>query len=369
LATLTTVFAGNNIRSAISVAVVLVISVSFTGYLTARYRQAREAQGLRHYEVGQALEGAGDMSGAAEQYRKALLFLPDETEYRLALAIALIQLGQLDEAQYYLGDLLEEDPTSGIVNLMLARVAQKQRNTNQAIEYLQRSVYGFWPREKLSMRHSARWDLVRLLQKQNRRPEMVAELLQLYANSGNNTEEKSKIGFMLLQHDATSDAVPVFRQLTRDNPKDAEAHRGLGLAYSNMGDYLAARHEFQHAANLNPNDAENAALLSRTSAIIDIDPNLPRLTSADRLRRSRLLLDRVIYNLEQCSKRNQTSDDLKQELVDGRKLLQTKYTDADTQALQFQDRAQQLWKDRKAFCGDEPITEHSVDTVLAGLNR
>jgi tetratricopeptide (TPR) repeat protein len=369
LATLTTVFAGSNIRAAISVAVVLVISVSVTGYLTARYRQAREERGLRHYEVGQALEGAGDMSGAAEEYRKALLFLPDETEYRLALAIALIQLGQLDEAQYYLGDLLGDDPTSGIVNLMLARVAQKQGHTGQAIEYLQRSVYGFWPRQKLNMRHAARWDLVRLLQKQNRRPEMIAELLQLYANSGNNAEEKSKIGFLLLQYDATSDAVPVFRQLTRDNPKNAEAHRGLGMAYFSMGDYLAARHDFQHAVNLNPNDSESATLLSRTSAIIDIDPNLPRLTSADRLRRSRLLLDRVIYNLEQCSKRNGSSEDLKQELVDGRKLLQSRYTDADALALQLQDRAQQLWKDRKAFCGDEPVTEPSVNTVLAGLSR
>jgi len=369
LATLTTVFAGNNIRSAISVAIVLVISVSFTGYLTARYRQAREAQGRRHYEIGQALEGAGDMSGAAEQYRKALLFLPDETDYRLALAISLIQLGQLDESQYYLGDLLEEDPTSGIVNLMLARISQKQGKTNQAIEYLQRSVYGFWPSQKLGMRHSARWDLVRMLEKQNRRPEMVAELLQLYANSGNNAKEKSKIGFLLLQHDATSDAASVFRQLTRDDPKDAEAHRGLGLAYFTLGEYLSARHEFQHAVNLNPNDTDNTALLSRTSAVIDIDPNLPRLTSADRLRRSRLLLDRVIYTLEQCSKRNGSSDNLKQQLVDGRKLMQTKYTDADAQALQFQDRAQQLWKDRKAFCGDQPVTEQSVDTVLAGLSR
>jgi tetratricopeptide (TPR) repeat protein len=302
----------------------------------------------------------GDMAGAAEQYRKALLFLPDETTYRLALALALIQLGQLDEAQYYLGDLLADDPTSGIVNLMLARVAQKQRHTAQAIEYLQRSVYGFWPREKLSMRHSARWDLVRLLEKENRRPEAVAELLQLYANSGNNAKEKSHIGFLLLQHEATSDAVSVFRQLTRDNPKNAEAYRGLGLAHFSMGDYLAARHEFQHAANLNPNDAESRVLLSRTSAIIDIDPNLPRLNSADRLRRSRLLLDRVIYNLEQCSKRY---------LVESRKLMQTRYTDVDAQALGFQDRAQQLWRDRKVFCGDEPIKEDSVDTVLAGLSR
>jgi tetratricopeptide (TPR) repeat protein len=363
LGSLGTVLAGTNLRATIVVSVILVAAFVFTGFLTSSYERARVSRGREHFQVGRELEAAGNVQDAAEEYRKALLFTPDDTEYRLSLAVALVELGQLDEAQSHLEELLEDEPTNGVVNLMLARVAEQRGQVKQAIDYYQRAVYGFWPRDKMATRHAARWDLVGLLEKQNRRTELVGELLQLYANAPNDVEEKSKIGFLLLQYGATSDATGVFKDLARAYPRYAEAHHGLGQSYFEAGDYLAARREFQRAIHANPSDRENVQLLSLTNAVIDLDPALPRLNTGERLARSRRLLNRVIHDLNDCAGKDAVANQA-QQLKDAQTLAASTSNDADSLALQLQDTAQQLWKDRHKFCPKNPPPDTAVTTVL-----
>jgi tetratricopeptide (TPR) repeat protein len=365
LGSLGTVLAGTNLRATIVVSVVLVAAFVFTGFLTSSYERARVSRGREHFQIGRELEAAGNVQDAAEEYRKALLFAPDDTEYRLSLSVALVELGQLDEAQSHLEELLEDEPTNGVVNLMLARVAEQRGQVKQAIDYYQRAVYGFWPRDKMATRHAARWDLVGLLEKQNRRTELVGELLQLYANAPNDVEEKSKIGFLLLQYGATSDATGVFKDLARIHPRFAEAHHGLGQSYFEAGDYLAARREFQRAIHADPSDHENVQLLSLTNAVIDLDPALPRLNTGERLARSRRLLNRVVHDLNDCAAKDAVANEAQtQQLKDAQALAASTTNDADSLALQLQDTAQQLWKDRQKFCPKNPPPDTAVTTVL-----
>jgi tetratricopeptide (TPR) repeat protein len=340
-----------------------------TGFLSSAYRRARENQGHRHYALGEALASAGNVEAAAEEYRKALLFLPDEPDYRLSLSIALIELGKTDEAESYLQQLLEEDPTNGVVNLMLARVAERRKKPTQAIEYFQRAVYGYWPRGKFAARHAARWELVWLLEKQNRRNEVVGELMQLYANAAGDPKEKSDIGFLLLKYGATSDAINVFRDLVRDSPKYVEAYYGLGQAYLESADYFGARREFQRAAHLDPKDHDNLQQLSLVNAIIDLDPMLPGLGSVERVRKTRALLTRVLDDLAACAAAGPPTDPLKQNLDNAKKLLASKYSDADTFAAQLQDTSVQLWKNRASYCGKDPVRDEAVETVFARMTQ
>lgn len=347
------------------VSIIVVAAFIFTGFLTSSYGRARTSRGQEHFQIGRELEAAGNVQDAAEEYRKALLFTPDDVNYRLSLAVALVELGQLDEAESHLEELLEDEPTNGLVNLMLARVAEQRGKVKQAIDYYQRSVYGYWPRDKMTTRHAARWDLVGLLEKQNRRTELVGELLQLYANSPNDLKEKSKIGFLLLQYGATSDASGLFKDLAREHPRYAEAHHGLGQSYFDSGDYPAARREFQKAIHDDPADRENTALLSLTNAVLSLDPELPRLSSGERLQRSRRLLARVAQDLGDCTAKNGGATDAqKQRIADAQALSASISNDADALLLQLQDTAQQLWKDRQSFCAKNVPADTAVATVL-----
>jgi tetratricopeptide (TPR) repeat protein len=250
-------------------------------------------------------------------------------------------------------------------------------------------VYGYWPRDKLQQRHAARWELVSLLQQQNRPNAVIGELLQLYANAPDDPEERSKIGFLLLRYGATSDALNLFRELVRDHPRYVEGFHGLGQAQLNSGDYLAARREFQRAAHLDPSDHENLNLLALANSVIELDPSLPRLRASERLRRSHAILARVLRDLAACNPANvpqaanpavpankaasapsaapSPAPSLQQQLNDAATLLNTKPADLDQAALDMQDTAGRLWKERSAFCPGKTAHDQPLELVLSRI--
>jgi tetratricopeptide (TPR) repeat protein len=272
---------------------------------------------------------------------------------------------------------------------MMARINERRHKSSQAIEEFQRAVYGYWPREKLQQRHAARWELVSLLEQRNRPNAVIGELLQLYANAPDDPEEKSKIGFLLLRYGATSDALNLFRELVRDHPRYVEAYHGLGQAQLNSGDYLAARRDFQRAAHLDPSDHDNLKLLALANSVLELDPSLPRLRASERLRRSHLILARVLRDLAACNAANvpqsasvaRSSNNatpvgsvapsppspLQQQLNNAATLLNAKPADLDQAALDMQDTAGRLWKDRSAFCPAKTPSDEPLELVLSRI--
>ena len=129
------------------------------------------------------LENTGQLDAAVEEYRKALIFAPDDADYRISFASALIGSGRFEEAQSHIDQLLQEDPTNGALNRMQAYLAERQKRFPAAIDYYQRAVYEYWPPHKLQERARARWELISLLEKAGRREEAIGELMTLYANT------------------------------------------------------------------------------------------------------------------------------------------------------------------------------------------
>ena len=357
-------------RATIVVCVVLVFSFIATGFISSEYRRGKAALGSTHFQAGQLLAAHGDLEGAAEEYRKALLFSPDSTMYRLSLGEALVDAGQLNEAESHLEQLLQEDPTNGRINLMLARVAAKRGNRDDAIESYQRAVYEFWPANELAERRQARWELIGLLSKTDRRSELIGELLQLYGNlpSGDNAQ-KLRVGDALLNYGASSEAGPVFRDLLKSTPQDPAVHRGLAEVYFNAGDYVQARHEFQKALRGSQQDTDAGNRLELTNEIIDLDPALPSITALERLRRSENLLGQAIKDLSKC--RNvETDDGLKGRLRQaGQGVARKPLEESEDAALRMQSMTQQLWKDKTQFCKPAELSDRAVDIVLQRVGQ
>lgn len=348
------------LRAAVFVSALLIAALILAGFATSFYRKERQANGETHYRQGQALSAKGEPGEAAEEFRKALLFSPDKTEYRVSLGAALIAAGRLNEAQAHMELLLQEDPTNGTLNLMLAQIAAKRRRTQQAIDYYQRAVYEYWPPDQAGERREARWELVSLLGQTGRRNEAVGELMQLYANAPPDPKIRTKVGFLLLGYGAVSEASQVFRDLIRDSPQDGQAHHGLADAYFASGDFLPARHEYQRAARLAPKDKKITDELALTNSVIDLDPGLPDINSAERFRRSGNLLRRVLADLGACPPR----PGFEQRLEDAQNLLKQKRSAGDDLALDLQNTSQQLWNDRALFCPRTPISDKAVEAAL-----
>ncbi|MBV9222475.1 MAG: tetratricopeptide repeat protein [Acidobacteriaceae bacterium] len=347
----------NTFRLTASLSLLLALAVAVTGFVSSVYRREKQALGEKHYQSGQQLQQQSKLPAAVEQYREALLFSPDKVEYRVSFVAALIQSGQLGEAESHLDQLLQEDPTNGVLNLMRARLAVRRNAVPKAIDYYRRAVYEYWPPSQANERRQARWELIDLLERKGRREDAVGELMTLYANAPADAKLRAKVGFELLDNGATSEAMQVFRDLTRASQHDSQAHRGLGEAYFASGDFISARHEYERALRYNPKDRKVSESLSFTNAIIDLDPELSGLPSAERFRRSQNLLRRVLGDLGGCS----VPEGQKAQLDAAAQLLQSPPQNDPDWALQLQKTAKQLWAARSQICGAKPTD----DTVLA----
>ncbi len=361
--------AHHTLRATAFVFALLIGALIFAGFATSFYRQERRSSGETHYERGQALRSGGKPVEAAEEFRKALLFSPDKAEYRVSLGGALIAAGRLNEAQAHLEQLLQEDPTNGTLNVMLAEVAARRHQTQQAIDYYHRAVYEYWPAEQAGERRRARWELVGLLGQAGRRNEAVGELMQLYANAPADPKIRAKVGFLLLGYGAASEASQVFHDLIRDSPQDAQAHKGLAEVDFALGDFRSARHEYQRASRLSPKDGQIAEELALTTSVIDVDPGLADITSGERFRRSGNLLRRVLGDLGGCtvSENLQQREDLQQRVDGAEKLLKMKRSAEEDVSLQLQNMSQQLWDDRALFCPQKPIADRAVEAALRAI--
>lgn len=350
----------NPFRLTASVSLLLVLALAVTGFTSSVYRREKQALGEQHYHFGQQLQKKGDLPEAVEEYRKALLFSPDKSEYRISFAAALLQSGRLDEAESHLDQLLQEDPTNGALNLMRARLAVRRNRVPQAIDYYQRAVYEYWPPSRAYERREARWELINLLERASRREEAVGELMAMYANAPQDADLKAQIGFALLDNNAASEAAGVFRDLTRASNRDAQAHRGLAESYFASGEFVSARHEYERALRYNPKDRQSSDALSFTNAVIDLDPELSGLLSAERFRRSQNLLRRVLADLGKCS----IPEDSKAKLDAATQLLQSPPKDNPDLALEMQATAKQLWAARGQMCGTTPTDDNVLATVF-----
>ena len=97
--------------------VTLIAAFVATGFASSAYHRERTALGIEHYHLGRSLESRGELEPALDEYRKALFFIPDKTEYRLSLSTALIEAGRLDEAQSHPEQLSQDDPTTGVIKI------------------------------------------------------------------------------------------------------------------------------------------------------------------------------------------------------------------------------------------------------------
>lgn len=354
-----------NLRVSISIAILLVLAFTGTGFLSSVYRRQKAALGERHYQAGRQLDARADVEGAVEEFRKALLYSPDKQEYAYSFAAALVSSGRLDEAESHIDQLLQSDPTNGALNLMRGRIANRRHELTKAIDFYERAVYEYWPPSQAEERRKARWELISLLDQGGRREEVVAELMAMYANAPADYALRLRIGSDLLKRGAISEGTQLFRDATRAMPRNGEAHYGLGQALLASGDFVSARHEFERALRLDSKNRAVSEVLQQTNTVIDLSPEMPSLTYAERFRRSQNLLRRVLNDLSPCSG---TEDET--QVSAAQQMLQDPAIRKDPDgALRMQTAAAQLWGRRLKLCGSKTVNDPTLAMALERIGN
>jgi tetratricopeptide (TPR) repeat protein len=254
-----------------------------------------------HLERGHQLVAHHELAAGTNEFRAALALERDHVEASRALALTLLSLGQIEEAESHLRELLGENPTDGPLNRGLARIhAMRGHDAAARIAY-QRAIYGDWPGDGVAERNSTRFEFIDYLTKIGARDEVLAELLRLRAElPSGRTAAARRAADLLVERGAGDLAIETLRTAVLTAPRDVELLVHLADLQSNAGLVQDARSTLRNAVAIEPGRSDLSERLHIVDRILALDPTLPRLGLVTRTRRARLLLGQVVEGTQAC---------------------------------------------------------------------
>src|ERR1700694_219305 len=104
----------------------------------------RKVDAKKLYTQAQNLQSSGQYQAALDLYRQARNKHRANIDYQVALIQSLQQIGETSEAEAEGRRLLEEQPSSGPVNLVMARLLASEKQYTEAAWFYRRALYGNW---------------------------------------------------------------------------------------------------------------------------------------------------------------------------------------------------------------------------------
>jgi tetratricopeptide (TPR) repeat protein len=344
---------------------------TFTGLLTGAYRREKLERAERQFQAGNRLAAAGRYREAIQLYTAALTLSRENPQFKLALAVALLESGRADQAEGYLLDLVRDDPAAAIPNLHLARINARRGHIDAAVQYYQRAIYGLWPDNPLRRRLETRFELIELLLREGKHLQVQAELLRQLDEAPHEPPLLKRVGRMLLAAQAPDKARQVFEELARSSPRDPEVWAGLGDARFELGQYALAQEAYRHALRYNPADVQSTTQLELSAEILRLDPRKPGLPLARRYGLSLVLLDRTLAELDACLTRfgGRLPEEFRARIDRARRLVSKQVAQRlSEEALETNIAlAIDLWRAGRKSCGAPAAPDRALALVLEKL--
>jgi tetratricopeptide (TPR) repeat protein len=321
-----------------------------TGYTVRRYHAVERSLAQDWYSRGEQALKASHAGAALADFRNALAYSRDNPLYQLRLAQALVATGRVQEGRTYLLSLRERQLGNGPVNLELARLAVREHDSPEAVQYFHDAVYSDWGGNPAVQRRAVRLELVDFLLHSDQKAAARAELIAVANNLPPDAKLQTQVGELLMKAGGYDDALRLFRQALAADPRSASALAGAGECYFQTGQYGQAKRYLDRALQLDPNLTPAAAIRDTARAVLDLDPFIPRLGEQERAQRARGAFRQAMTRLEACAA--QRGIDLQGARGD---LLQTLYAQATT----FQPSMRQ-----RSLSRDSELLSNTMDLVF-----
>lgn len=289
-------------RAAVALVVTaLVVLSAATVVLRSAHEHARQNRVRVHLERGHQLVAQNAPAAGIDEFRAALALERDHVEASRALAFTLLSLGQVEEGESHLRELLRENPTDGPLNRGLARIHALRRQEGAARTAYQRAIYGDWPGDAVAERNSTRFEFIDYLTRIGARDEVLPELLRLRAElPSGRTAAARRAADLLVERGAGDLAIETLRTAALTAPRDVELLAHLADLQSNAGLVRDARSTLRSAVAIEPRRSDLSERLHIVDRVLALDPTLPRLGLVTRTRRARLLLRQVVEGTRAC---------------------------------------------------------------------
>ena len=285
--------------------VVVAVALGFgaTAVFASFYHNVRDQRVRHHLDRARDLAARGDVAAASDQYAAALLIERDDLEAGRGLALTLLALNRLPEAESYFRELLVREPTDGALHRGLARIAAARGEDADARISYQRAIYGEWPEPAAAERIDTRFELIDHLRRRGARDEVIAELLRLKAEvPSDRTAVARRIADLLVEQGAAPLAMETLETAAAAAPRDVELLAQLAELQLNERRVREAAGTLRRAAGIEPARADIGDRVQVVERILRLDPTLPDLRLVTRTRRARIVLQAVVEQTQRCAK-------------------------------------------------------------------
>ncbi len=320
-------------------------------YLARMESSESAVEATRLFEEGRTLIARGDSVNAIERIRDALSIERTNRFYQQTLAQTQLTADKTADAEATLRGLLESDPTDGQANLIMGRVLAKEGRFPEAISYFHRAIYGQWGQDAPQNRLRARFELIDLLAQRDSKEDLLAELLPVQDQVPRDLQTRARMGRLFLRAGSPTRAADIFRGIVQEAPANADGYAGLGESEFAQANYPAAERAFESAIRLAPTNDTVRKRLELCGELLALDPTLRGLSPAERLNRSRKLVELAGEEVSKCV----AAGSLNQKA--GR------VTESNL------DLAAELWQARAKECKSQPAADDPLALVMARLAR
>lgn len=288
-------------RRPVILAVLLAVAVlGFIGVdrLVRLYRARVTKMSQYAYEIGLNEQQAGNLQRAAEDFRTALTYDPENDQYQLSLGRALRDSGHLEEAESYLSSLWERNPQDSTINLALARLAARRENLDDALRYYHNAIYGVWKSDPDANRRQARLELVEFLLQKNAVQQAQAESIGLLAALPKDPTLHLRAAELLLRAQDPTRALAEFQSVLQKDRHNPVALFGAGQAAYQLGRYRTAQIYLQGAVAYQNDHATQ--LLQNATVILQADPFRRGISDTERNVRIQVAFTQAGRRLDSC---------------------------------------------------------------------
>ncbi|MCC6161729.1 MAG: tetratricopeptide repeat protein [Acidobacteria bacterium] len=268
--------------------------------LTRTAHDQRTRRVARAAGAGERALADGHPEAAASALREAVGLEPDRADHRLALARALVAGGHDREALPYVNEVLRQAPVDGEANLVLARILRTTGANTEAESAYYKAIFGRWAPDRFAGRQQARLELVALYEETGDTARLRAALLELSAAFPGDRTLQMHAADRLLAIGSVDEAARVLRSAMERFADPGDAPARLAMAEVRRGNAAAAYDIARRALARDAQDAAARAARDLAASVLSIDPSLPRLSGAERTRRTRRLLAEASNRLESC---------------------------------------------------------------------
>lgn len=358
-------------RQSVTLALLTGLAVLFFLAVSALARihdAQRESLAQLWAERGVASLNAREFATAVEDFRTALLYARDDSTYQLRLAQALMGLNRLDEAQAYLVNLWEKESDNGLVSLELARIAVNKGETEKALRYYHNSIYGTWSGDQDTARHKVRLELIAYLMRNNAHPQAEAELIDLAATVGDNSEQQAQLGGMFAKLGDYQRALAAFRTSLKLQPNNP-AFAGAGAAAYQLGQFAEAEHYLQSALNEHPSDMQTEQRLKMAEDVLHWDPFRQQLSQQQQIHIVLAAFVAAGDRLKSCKALDAHEQDLQQQWTKLKSQVTERHLSQNPDLMQTaMNLAFSIEKETASTCGAQTDTDEAL-LLVASLHE